>query len=139
MNSRLDTIQAAVLIEKLKVFPDEITMREQIARRYSEMLGRSNRIRVPRVIPGGRSTWAQYTIQTENRDRLRSELEADGIPTAVYYPIPLPRQRAYASFPAAPVPVSEDLSRHVVSLPMHADLDEATQDRIVGAVLKCVA
>lgn len=138
MNSRLDTIQAAILIEKLKVFPQEIAMRQAVARRYSELLGRSNRVRVPQLIPGSQSVWAQYTIQVENRSKLQSDLKAEGIPTAVYYPIPLNRQRAYAQYPAAPTPVGEALSRNVVSLPMHADLDEGTQDRIVAAVLKSV-
>lgn len=139
MNSRLDSIQAAILSEKLKVFPQEIEMRERIARRYSELLGKSNRIRVPYVIKGAQSTWAQYTIQVENRAKLQADLKAEGIPTAVYYPIPLNRQRAYAQYPAVPVPVSESLANHVVSLPMHADLDERTQDRIIEAVLKSAA
>ncbi|MGQ0742208.1 MAG: DegT/DnrJ/EryC1/StrS family aminotransferase [Alphaproteobacteria bacterium] len=139
MNSRLDTIQAAVLIEKLKVFAQEIEMRERIACRYSDLLGKSNRIRVPHVIRGARSTWAQYTIQVENREKLQSDLKREGVPTAVYYPLPLNRQRAYANYPSMPVPVSETLSKQVVSLPMHADLDEATQDRIVAAVLKSAA
>jgi UDP-2-acetamido-2-deoxy-ribo-hexuluronate aminotransferase len=139
VNSRLDTIQAAILLEKLKVFPQEIAMRERVARRYSELLGRSNRIRVPHVIAGAQSVWAQYTIQVENRTKLQADLKAEGIPTAVYYPIPLNRQRAYAQYPSAPTPVSENLSKQVVSLPMHADLDERTQDRVVEAVLKSVA
>ncbi len=139
MNSRLDSIQAAILSEKLKVFPQEIEMRERIARRYCELLGKSNRIRVPYVLKGAQSTWAQYTIQVENRAKLQSDLKAEGIPTAVYYPIPLNRQRAYAHYPSAPVPVSESLANHVVSLPMHADLDARTQDRIVEAVLKSAA
>ncbi len=139
VNSRLDTIQAAILLEKLKVFPEEIEMRERVARRYSRLLGKSNRIRVPQMIAGAQSVWAQYTILVEERAKLQADLKAAGIPTAVYYPIPLNRQRAYAHFPSAPVPVSESLSNHVVSLPMHADLDERTQDRIVEAVLKSAA
>jgi len=139
VNSRLDTIQAAILSEKLKVFPKEIEMRERVARRYSALFGKSNRIRVPRVIEGAQSTWAQYTVQVEARAKLQADLKAEGIPTAVYYPIPLNRQKAYANYPLAPVPVSESLANHVVSLPMHADLDEGTQDRIVEAVLKSVA
>jgi dTDP-4-amino-4,6-dideoxygalactose transaminase len=135
-NSRLDTIQAAVLIEKLKIFPDEIEARERVARRYHAGLGKSNRIGVPRMIAGAQSVWAQYTIQVEDRARLQADLEDEGIPSAVYYPIPLGRQRAYAHFPSAPTPVSDALSAAVVSLPMHPYLDEATQDRIVAAVLK---
>jgi dTDP-4-amino-4,6-dideoxygalactose transaminase len=137
-NSRLDTIQAAVLLEKLKIFPDEIEARERVARRYNAALGKSNRIIVPRVIEGARSVWAQYTIQVEDRAKLQADLRDENIPTAVYYPVPLGRQRAYAQFPSAPTPVSDALSKSVVSLPMHPYLDEATQDRIVAAVLKSV-
>jgi dTDP-4-amino-4,6-dideoxygalactose transaminase len=135
-NSRLDTIQAAVLIEKMKIFPDEIEARDRIARRYDAGLGNSNRIRVPQVIPAAQSVWAQYTIQVEDRTRLQADLKDEGIPSAVYYPIPLGRQRAYAHFPSAPTPNSDALSKSVVSLPMHPYLDEATQDRIIAAVLK---
>jgi len=138
VNSRLDTIQAAILIEKLTIFQDEIGSRERIARRYSDALSRSNRIRVPRVIEGAQSTWAQYTIEVPDRDRVQQELKAKGIPTAIYYPIPLSAQKGYQGFPSVPVPVSERLSKSVISLPMHPYLDEATQDRIVAAVLESV-
>ncbi|HEX4303149.1 MAG TPA: DegT/DnrJ/EryC1/StrS aminotransferase family protein [Rhizomicrobium sp.] len=138
VNSRLDTIQAAVLLEKMKIFPAEIEEREAVARRYSEALGRSNRIRVPHVIDGAQSTWAQYTIQVPDRDKLQADLKAQGIPTAVYYPIPLNAQKGYSAYPAAPTPVCERLSRTVVSLPMHAYLDEEAQDRVVNAVLASV-
>ena len=138
VNSRLDTIQAAILIEKMKIFPDEIASRERIARRYSAALSRSNRIRVPHVIEGAQSTWAQYTIEVPDRDRVQQELKAKGIPTAIYYPIPLSAQRGYNRFPGSPVPVSERLSKTVISLPMHPYLDEATQDKIVAAVLESV-
>jgi dTDP-4-amino-4,6-dideoxygalactose transaminase len=138
VNSRLDTIQAAILIEKLRIFPDEIVMRESVAQRYSRALGRSNRIRVPHVIDGARSTWAQYTIQVPDRDRLQAELKEKGIPTAIYYPTPLSKQKGYAGFPSAPTPVSERISKTVISLPMHAYLDVQTQDRIVEAVLESV-
>ncbi|MEI9991489.1 MAG: DegT/DnrJ/EryC1/StrS family aminotransferase [Rhizomicrobium sp.] len=139
MNSRLDTIQAAVLIEKLKIFPDEIAARDVIAKRYNAALARSNRIRVPHVIDGALSTWAQYTIQVPDRAKLQGELKAEGIPTAVYYPIPLSRQKGYAAYPSAPTPNSEHLSGTVVSLPMHPYLDEAAQDRIVESVLRATA
>lgn len=138
VNSRLDTIQAAILIEKLRIFPDEMVMRENVAQRYSRALGRSNRIRVPHVIEGARSTWAQYTIQVPDRDRLQSDLKAKGIPTAIYYPIPLSKQKGYAHFPSAPIPVSERIAKTVISLPMHPYLDAQTQDRIIDAVLESV-
>ena len=138
LNSRLDTIQAAVLLEKMKIFTDEIAARDRVAKRYNELLGKSNRVAVPRVIEGAQSVWAQYTIQAEDRAKLQADLKDDGIPTAVHYPIPLGRQRAYAHFPSVPTPVSDRLSASVVSLPMHPYLDEATQDRIAAAVLKSV-
>ena len=136
LNSRLDTIQAVVLIEKLKIFADEIEARGRIAERYNAGLGKSNRIRVPRLIASAQSVWAQYTIQVEDRTRLQADLKDEGIPSTVHYPIPLGRQRAYAHFPSAPTPVSDALSKTVVSLPLHPYLDEATQDRIIAAVLK---
>jgi dTDP-4-amino-4,6-dideoxygalactose transaminase len=142
VNSRLDTIQAAILSEKLKIFPDEIEARETVARRYNRLLGASNRIVVPRVIDGARSTWAQYTIQVAEefggRDKVAAELKAKGIPTAMYYTIPMNAQKAYKHYPSAATPVSDRLSKRVISLPMHPYLDEATQDRIVSAVLESV-
>jgi len=138
VNSRLDTIQAAILLEKLKVFPDEIEMRERVARRYSQALGQSNSIRVPRVLDGMQSTWAQYTIQVPDRDKLAADLKAKGIPTAIYYPIPMTMQKGYAHFPSVPVPVSTAIGKTVISLPMHPDLDEKTQDLIIAAVLESV-
>jgi len=138
VNSRLDTIQAAVLLEKLKVFPDEIEMRETVAQRYSNAFRASNRIVVPRVIDGAQSTWAQYTIQVPDRDKLQADLKAQGIPTAIYYPIPLSAQKGYKQYPSAPTPVSDKICKTVISLPMHPDLDHATQDRVIAAVLASV-
>ena len=138
MNSRLDTIQAAILIEKLKIFPEEIELREKVAQRYNAILGRSNRIRVPTVIAGAGSTWAQYTIQVPDRAKLQADLKDRGIPTAVYYPIPMSAQKGYAHYPSVPVPAAEKIGKTVVSLPMHPYMDEATQDRIVEAVLESV-
>ena len=138
VNSRLDTIQAAILLEKLKVFPDEIEKRDVIAKRYDQLLGRSNKIRLPRLIEGAQSTWAQYTIQVPDRDKVQISLKAQGIPTAVYYPIPLSRQKGYREFPAAATPVSENLSKTVISLPMHPYLDDATLEVIATGVLAAV-
>jgi dTDP-4-amino-4,6-dideoxygalactose transaminase len=138
VNSRLDTIQAAILLEKMKIFPEEIELRDAIALRYSKAFRASNRIVVPRVIDGAQSTWAQYTIQVPDRDKLQSALKAKGIPTAVYYPIPLSQQKGYKHYPSAPTPVSEKISKSVVSLPMHPYLDAATQDRVIAAVLEAV-
>lgn len=138
VNSRLDTIQAAILLEKLKIFPDEIEKREAVAQRYNRRFTQSNNIRVPRVIEGAQSTWAQYTIQVTDRDKVQAALKEQGIPTAIYYPIPLSQQKAYRQFPAVPTPVSEKLSQAVISLPMHPYLDEPTLEVIADAVLAAV-
>jgi dTDP-4-amino-4,6-dideoxygalactose transaminase len=140
LTARLDTIQAAVLIEKLKIFPDEIAARDRVAQRYAGMLG--NLVVVPRVPDGWTSVWAQYTIRLEpgRRDAFAAALKADGIPTAIYYPKPLHRLEAYRHFPVADggVPVSDRLAEEVISLPMHAYLDEPTQDRIVESVRRAL-
>ena len=134
MNGRLDTMQAAVLIEKLKIFPDEIAARDRVAKRYNEMLG--DVVAVPVVAEGNTSVWAQYTMRVPNRDALAAALKAKGVPTAIYYPKPLHQQTAYSKFPCAGngVPVSERLAGEVLSLPMHPYLEEAVQDRIIAAV-----
>jgi hypothetical protein len=125
----------AVLLEKLKVFGEEITWRNRIAARYNEGL-RPHVAKVPDVPAGNVSNWAQYTIEHPGRDGLIAHLKAHDVPTAVYYPIPLHLQPAYERFPqgAGGLPVTERLKDVVVSLPMHSDLDEATQDRIIAAV-----
>jgi len=138
VNSRLDTIQAAILLEKMKIFSEEIEMRDAVAQRYSKAFRASNRIVVPRVIDGAQSTWAQYTIQVPDRDKLQSALKAKGVPTAVYYPIPLSQQKGYKHYPSVPTPVSDKVSKSVISLPMHPYLDAATQDHIIEAVLAAV-
>ena len=136
INGRLDTIQAAVLIEKLAIFAEELAVRERIARRYDEEL-RQVAI-VPRVPEGLTSVWALYTIRLPSgaRDRVMAALAAQGIPTGVYYPKPLHRQGAYRHYPVAGngLPVTDRLAGEVLSLPMHAYLDAATQDRIVAAL-----
>lgn len=135
MNSRLDTIQAAILIEKLKVYGQEIEWRNRIAARYNDGL-RAHVAAVPDVPKGNISNWAQYTIEHEDRDALAAHLKEQGVPTAVYYPIPMHLQPAYAHFPrgAGGMAVTERLKERVISLPMHADLDEATQDQVIAAV-----
>ena len=136
MTSRLDTIQAAVLIEKLKIFPDEIVTRDQVARRYSA--GLDDVVTVPVVPDGLTSVWAQYTIRVKSgvRDRLAAELKAQGIPTAIYYSKPLHRLEAYSRFPVVDngMPVTDQLAQEVISLPMHAYIDPPTQDRVIQAV-----
>ena len=141
MNGRLDTIQAAVLIEKLKIFADEIETRDRVAKRYNELL--ADIATVPQAPSGFGSVWAQYTIRLPagQRDPLAAALRSQGIPTAQYYPKPTHRQTAYRDYPLADggLPVTDRLADEVISLPMHAYLDEATQDRIVAAVRSALA
>jgi dTDP-4-amino-4,6-dideoxygalactose transaminase len=134
MNSRMDTIQAAVLIEKLKIFQDEIAARNRVADRYAA--GLSDLVKTPKVLPGGVSVWAQYTIELEGRDALGPHLREQGVPTAVYYPIPIHRQGVYSGYPTAPggLPVTEAKAGQVISLPMHAYLTEDHQDQVIAAI-----
>src|SRR5213080_1707024 len=137
LTGRLDTMQAAVLIEKLKIFEDEIAARNRVAERYARGLG--NLVTVPRLASGCTSVWAQYTIRLPkgcDRDGFAAALKAQGIPTMVYYTKSMHQQTAYKGFPVADggLPVSENLSDDVISLPIHAYLDEAAQDRVIEAV-----
>jgi dTDP-4-amino-4,6-dideoxygalactose transaminase len=134
VNSRLDTIQAAVLLEKLTIFEDEIERRQRVAQRYDAAL--AGVAVVPRLMRGATSVWAQYTLRVKDRDRVQEICKKAGVPTAIYYPIPLSQQTGYRHFPTAPggVPVSERLSQEVVSLPMHPYLGPETQDNIIDAV-----
>jgi dTDP-4-amino-4,6-dideoxygalactose transaminase len=137
LTGRLDTMQAAILLEKLRIFEDEIAARNQVAERYA--LGLGNVVSVPRLASGCTSIWAQYTIRLPDgcdRDGFAAVLKAQGIPTAIYYPKSMHQQTAYRDFPVADggLPASERLSDDVISLPMHAYLDEPTQERIIRAV-----
>lgn len=140
LNARMDTIQAAVLLEKLAIFPQELEMRDVAARRYAD--GLSAVVQTPRVLEGGRSTWAQYTVLVEagERDRFAAELQARGVPTAIHYAKPLHQQLAFQGCVVAGgrLPVTEELARRVISLPMHPYLGTEGQDRIVEAVRKSV-
>ncbi len=137
LTGRLDTMQAAILLEKLKIFEDEIAARNKVAERYAQGLG--NVVTVPHLASGCTSVWAQYTIRLPkgcDRDGFAAALKSQGIPTAIYYPKSMHQQTAYRHFPVADggLPASESLSGDVISLPMHAYLDEPTQDRIIKAV-----
>jgi dTDP-4-amino-4,6-dideoxygalactose transaminase len=137
LTGRLDTMQAAVLIEKLKIFEDEIAARNRIAERYARGLG--NVVTVPRLAAGCTPVWAQYTIrlpQGTDRDGFAAALKTQGIPTAIYYTRSIHQQTAYRHYPVVDggLPASERLSDDVISLPMHAYLDELTQERIIKAV-----
>lgn len=134
INGRLDTIQAAVLMEKLHIFNDEIEARNKIADRYTEEL--SSILQIPEIEPGVKSVWSQYTIRSKNRDQLQYALKERGIPTVVYYPGSLNQQEAYTQYPTDPngVDISEKLSKEVLSLPMHAYVSSSMQDYICESI-----
>ncbi|PWE18704.1 aminotransferase DegT [Marinicauda salina] len=134
MNSRMDTIQAAVLLVKMDVFDDEIRVRNEAAARYAEGFG--DLVRPHKVIEGGRSVWAQYTIEVDDRDGFRAALADRGVPTAVYYPRPLHMHPPYADYPLGPggLPVTEAAADRVVSLPMDGYLEGERQQRVIEAV-----
>lgn len=136
LNSRLDTLQAAVLLEKLKIFDEEMAARNGLAHSYGMAL--ENVAETPRTEEGITSSWAQYTLKTKNRDQVQSRLKEKGVPSAVYYPLPLHQQDGYRAFPHDPegLPVSESLPREVLSLPIHAYIDAPTQDYIIQSFLE---
>ncbi len=113
--------------------------RRKVAQRYR--YGLHNVVKTAVMPEGSRSAWAQYAIETPHRDALKAHLQAQGIPTAIYYPKPLHRLEAYKNYPVADngIPVTDQLSEEVISLPMHAYLDEATQERIVAGVREALA
>ena len=133
--ARLDTLQAGILLEKLKIFPAEIGMRNAVAARYTSAL--ASRVGVPSIAQGAVSTWAQYTIKTDNRHELATYLRGHGIPTAIYYPKPLHRQTAYCGFPVGGngLPASDRLVEEVLSLPMHPYLKPDVQDFVIEKTL----
>ncbi|HEY0234520.1 MAG TPA: DegT/DnrJ/EryC1/StrS family aminotransferase [Afipia sp.] len=142
LTARLDTMQAAILIEKLKIFQDEIDARNKVAQRYAD--GLKNVVKVPHVTDGNVSVWAQYVIRLPkglDRTAFADALKAQGVPTAIYYPKSMHQQTAYKHFPVADggLPVCEHLSQDVIALPMHAYLDVAAQDRVIKAVRDAVA
>ena len=137
MNGRLDTLQAAVLLSKLSVFPEELAAREKVARYYDARLG--NAVVTPARVADSNAAWAIYAIllpDSDARGRMQDGLKAAGVPTAIYYPKPLHRQPAYQSaHDGAALPVSDDLAGRILALPIHPDLSEDDLSRICDAVL----
>ncbi|MCP2041244.1 UDP-2-acetamido-2-deoxy-ribo-hexuluronate aminotransferase [Neisseria sp. HSC-16F19] len=129
VNSRLDTLQAAILLPKLAILDDEIRLRQEVAQRYTEGLHNIGIQTTPKVAEHNISAWAQYTIRVAERERVQAALKEAGIPTAVHYPIPLNRQPAVAS--DAVLPVGDAVAAEVMSLPFHPYLSAADQARIL--------
>lgn len=143
LNTRLDTLQAAILLQKLEIFPWEIVLRQRAAERYSS--GLAGMVRVPVVDDDRVSVWAQYTVRAAGRDRLMGVLRANGVPTAVYYARPLHQQTAYRRYPMAggaageTLAVTERVASEVLSLPMHAWLQQADQDHVLCSLRDALA
>jgi dTDP-4-amino-4,6-dideoxygalactose transaminase len=137
LNSRLDTVQAAVLLEKLSIFDEELRLRRELARGYTEAL--HDVVDTPIIDEGCDPSWAQYTVQLRDRDEVAHSMKEAGVPTAIYYPRPLHEQPAYRRFPTvASLERSAALAARVLSLPMHPYLDDAGLERITGALRRSV-
>ncbi|MBO9470148.1 DegT/DnrJ/EryC1/StrS family aminotransferase [Endozoicomonas sp. G2_2] len=132
INSRLDTLQAAILLPKLAILDDEISARQRVADRYDAAFADAG-LAVPVIGPNRTSAWAQYTLRVSNREAVQAQLKKQGVPTAVHYSLPLSRQPAVEDIKAA-LPESEQAAEQVMSLPMHPYMDEAAQNEIIGAV-----
>ncbi|MCS5582710.1 DegT/DnrJ/EryC1/StrS family aminotransferase [Marinobacter sp.] len=133
VNSRLDTLQAAILLPKLEILENEISSRNKVAARYTELLSAAGVTATPHIEEFNVSAWAQYTVQVENREAVQKKLQDAGIPTAVHYPIPLNKQPAVADS-SAQLPVGDELASRVISLPMHPYMSETDQVRVVEAL-----
>jgi UDP-2-acetamido-2-deoxy-ribo-hexuluronate aminotransferase len=134
VNSRLDTIQAAILLPKLEILDDEMQARQKVAETYNQLFNRAGIHTTPHLEPDNTSAWAQYTIQVDNRAEVQEKLKAQGIPTAVHYPIPLNKQPAVAD-ESVILPVGDAIAERVMSLPMHPYLTIEAQEKIVQALV----
>jgi UDP-2-acetamido-2-deoxy-ribo-hexuluronate aminotransferase len=136
VNSRLDTLQAAILLEKLHIFPEEVVDRHQVGHYYSKALG--SLVTTPHIEPYNTSVYAQYTIEVDRRDELQQKLQQAGIPTAIHYPMPIHRQPAFAylNLPEGSFPIAETAAKRVISLPMHPYLKAEEIQKIVDIVAK---
>ena len=139
LNSRLDSLQAAVLLAKLSIFTEEIALRQQVALRYNAAL--RDVVEVPQIDNATSSVWAQYTIKLDNREAVAAALKQAGVPTAIYYPRSLHEQPAYVGYPVVEggLPVAEKLAKRVLSLPFHPYLDGPTQDFIIDQLRAALA
>ncbi|MEG0858025.1 MAG: DegT/DnrJ/EryC1/StrS family aminotransferase [Pseudomonas sp.] len=137
VNSRLDTMQAAILLPKLEIFQEELDMRQQVARKYDELLGDVSGVTSLHVEAHNVSAYAQYTIVVEDRARLQNGLREAGIPSAIHYPVPLNRQPAVADEKVS-LPVGDFLAEHVISLPMHPYLSNVEVAQVVATVRRSV-
>lgn len=133
INSRLDTLQAAILLPKLAILDEEIAQRQVVARRYERLLNDAGISATPYVEPHNISVYAQYTVRVEGRELLQEKLKTAGVPTAVHYPIPLNKQPAVQDL-AISLPVGDEMATQVMSLPMSPALTSAQQAQVVQAL-----
>lgn len=135
VNSRLDTLQAAILLPKLEILVEEVQLRQQVAANYDRLFNEAGIDTTPYIEPHNVSAWAQYTVQVDRREKIQDQLKAAGIPTAVHYPIPLNKQPAVADTTAT-LPTGDSVAHRVMSLPMHPYLDQASQQQITETLKK---
>ncbi len=135
VNSRLDTLQAAILLPKLEILAEEVQLRQQVAANYDRLFNEAGIDTTPYIEPHNVSAWAQYTVQVDRREKIQDQLKAAGIPTAVHYPIPLNKQPAVADTTAT-LPTGDSVAHRVMSLPMHPYLDQASQQQITETLKK---
>ncbi|MDZ4190373.1 MAG: DegT/DnrJ/EryC1/StrS family aminotransferase, partial [Hydrogenophaga sp.] len=133
VNSRLDTLQAAILLPKLAVLDEEMALRNQVAARYTQLLNQAGINTTPHVELHNTSAWAQYTVRVDNREQVQKSLAAAGIPTAVHYPIPLNKQPAVADAQVV-LPFGDNVAVKVLSLPMHPYITADQQGKVVGTL-----
>lgn len=138
VNSRLDTLQAAILLPKLEIFAEEVALRQQVAARYDKLLNQAGITTTPFIETHNTSVYAQYTVQVDNRDQVQVKLSEAGIPTAVHYPIPLNKQPAVAD-KNVQLPVGDAVSEKVMSLPMHPYMTEEEQLKIIEVLHKAIS
>lgn len=138
INGRIDTLQAAILLAKFSIFPQEVEARARIGARYRELLG--TKLKLQALPSGYTNVYGQFTIEVDNRDEFIKRMNEMGVPTAVHYPVPLHLQPAYKEMnhKVGDFPHAERAAKRVVSLPMHPYLDEKTQDKVVDTVFKCI-
>lgn len=139
INGRLDTLQAAILLEKLEIFPEECRLRWEAGQRYNELLSDLSGIKAPVIAEGNDSVYAQYTLLVENRDKVSNALKAEGIPSVAYYAVPLHLQGAFAGLGHKPgdFPVAESISEQCLSLPMYPYISRQDQKRVAAAIGGC--
>lgn len=133
VNSRLDTLQAAILLPKLEILDDEMQARQRVAKTYNQLFNKAGIATIPFIEAHNQSAWAQYTIQVDNRDGVQAKLKDQGIPTAVHYPIPLNKQPAVADKNAV-LTVGDAVAERVMSLPMHAYMRKEEQSKVIKAL-----